>query len=169
MILSTLQDKIPMWAAWNSLLTVDPLPQQTVCYLQNISLPPTHNDVHETLHIVQRVAAECNEKYAVVTYDLSIAKLASQIQTQDSPQFDNVFIMFGAFHIQMAYFNCIGFFIDGRGGKTIMLDCEVLAQGSLNGFISAGHFNRDKIIFLLWHVASCTSNVSLITHPFQSL
>ena len=52
MILSTLQDKIPMWAAWNSLLTVDPLPQQTVCYLQNISLPPTHNDVvRETLKI----------------------------------------------------------------------------------------------------------------------
>ena len=145
MILSTLKDKIPMWAAWNSLLTVYPLLQQPICYLQNISLPPTHNDVVcETMRIAQRVAAECNEKYVVVTYNLGIAKPASQIQAQESSQFDNVFIMFGTFHIQMAYFDCIGFFIDGNGGETIMLYYEVLTPGSLNGFISARHSNKDK-------------------------
>jgi hypothetical protein len=145
MILSTLPKPVPMWAPWNSLITADKLPQQNVCYLQNISLPPTRLDVvAETLRIAQKVASECKEKYAVVTYDLGIAKPASQIQAAESPQFDNVFIMFGAFHIMMAYFSSIGFFIDGSGGDTIMLDSEVLASGSLNGFLSGKHFNRCK-------------------------
>ena len=73
-----------------------------------------------------------------------MAKPASQIQAHDSPRYDNVFIMFGPFHIMMAYFSCIGFFLDGSGGEIMMLDAEVLASGSLNGFISGKHYNRNK-------------------------
>lgn len=144
MILTSVE-KIPMWSAWNSLITVDVLPQQRVCYLQNISLPSTRLDVvAETLRMAQNVASECSEKYAIVTYDLAIAKPASQIQEQEAPLYDNVFVMFGAFHIMMAYFSAVGFYIDGSGGDTIMLDSEVLASGSLQGFLSGKHFNRCK-------------------------
>ena len=145
MILSTLHDKLPTWVAWNSIFTTDHLPRQTICYLQNICLPPTRMDViAETLKIAQQVATECKEEYAVVTYDLGIAKPASQLQAQESPKYDNVFVMFGAFHIMMTYFSCIGQFIDGSGGDSIMLDVEVLASGSLNVFLSGKHYNRCK-------------------------
>ena len=149
-ILSIMKTSLPMWAAWNSLITKDSLPRQTIGYLQNISLPPTRLDVvAETMRVAQRVASECNEKYAVVTYDLAIAKPASQIQVTESPLFDNVFIMFGAFHIMMCFFSCIGYYIDGSGGETILLDSEVLAAGSLNGFLSGKHYNRCKRIHVL--------------------
>ena len=74
-----------MWRAWNSLVHKDQLPQQSIGYIENIDLPPTRLDVvQETLSIAQKVAQECGDKYAIVHYDLAIAKPALIIQAQVS-------------------------------------------------------------------------------------
>ncbi len=125
-LLSSLNNAIPLWSGWNSLIHTDTLPQQRICYLQNINLPPTRLDVvAETLRTAQKIAQECNEPYAIVTYDLAIAKPASQIRNTEDPLFKNLFIMWGAFHIMMAFFACLGFFLDGSGGDTILTDSDV--------------------------------------------
>ena len=72
--------------------------------------------VAETLTISQEVASECDEQYAIVHYDLSIAKPAMQIHKADSPRFDNIVIMYGPFHIEMAFSAALGYLIDGSGG-----------------------------------------------------
>ena len=91
--------RTPMWAGWNSLVTADDSPQQRIEYMKNITLPPTRNDVvAKTLAVSQAVARECNEKYAIVHYDLAVAKPALQIQDAEKPKFDNVFICFGPFY-----------------------------------------------------------------------
>ena len=133
----------PMWTGWNSLITEDPLPKQNVLYMENISLPPTRLDVVvETMKISQQVASECDEEYIVVHYDLAIAKPALQIQATESPRFDNLFIAFGHFHICLAYFGALGHFIENSGGPEILTESDVLASGSLNGFLSGKHYNR---------------------------
>ena len=38
------------------------------------------------------VAKECGDKYAIVKYDLAVAKIAKQIQIQNSPKCDDCFI-----------------------------------------------------------------------------
>ena len=132
-----------MWSGWNSMFTLDPLPLQTVAYMNSINLPPTRLDVvAETLKISQQVAMESEEPFVVVHYDLAVAKPAMQIQQEERPQFNNVLICFRAFHIEMAYFGALGHFLDGSGGSTIMADADVLAPGSLNGFILGKHYNR---------------------------
>ena len=65
-----------------------------------------------------------------------------QIQLAEAPLFDNVFICFGAFHIMLAYFASLGYLLDGSGGPDILTESEVLAAGSLNGFMSGKHYNR---------------------------
>ena len=73
-------DPTPMWPGWNALVTEDPLPQQRIAYMENLSLLPTRLDVvAETLNISKKVAAECGDEYAVVHYDLAVAKLAMLI------------------------------------------------------------------------------------------
>ena len=37
-------------------------------------------------------------------YDLAIAKLAMQIQAEEKPTFDKIFISLGSFHLEMAFF-----------------------------------------------------------------
>ena len=44
----------------------------------------------------------------------------------------------------MSYFSGLGYYIGGSGGDTIMLCVEVLASGSLNGFLSGKHYNHCK-------------------------
>ena len=95
---SELQNHSPMWVGWNARLTVDPLPQQTIGYMDNLNLPSTRLDVvPETMKLSQKLATECGESYAVVRYDLAVAKPALQIQSEESPLYDNVFVCFGAF------------------------------------------------------------------------
>lgn len=94
---------------------------------------------------------ECGETYAIVTYDLAIAKPALQVQAQESPIFDNIlFICFGAFHICMAYFNVLGYIIESSGCTDVLCSAEVLAQGSVRGFIAGKHFNRCRRIHPLF-------------------
>lgn len=84
----------------NTKLFVVPLPKQTVLYMPNIDRSPTSNDVVvETLNITKKCAEECGQKYGLVTYDLDIASRASKIQITESPKFDDVFILFGSFHL----------------------------------------------------------------------
>jgi len=135
--------EVPMCEGWNALITPDPLPKQSIGYMENINFPPTRLDVvAETLKQSQRVASECEQQYVVVHYDLAVAKLAMQIQSTEAPLYDNVFICFGPFHILLAYFACLGHIIDGYGGPNILTETVVLAPGSLDGFLSGKHYNR---------------------------
>ena len=60
------------------------------------------------LHATHQTASECKEPYALVTYDLAVAKIAKQIQATEKPLLDDVFLMFGSFHIEMSYFSSLG-------------------------------------------------------------
>lgn len=72
--------------------------------------------------------------------------MAMQLQLQEQPKFNNLFINLGAFHIEMAFFKALGKFIDSSGIVDILVQSEVIAEGSTNGFIDGKHFNRCKRI-----------------------
>ena len=78
------------------------------------------------------------------TYDLDVAKTAHRIQVTDQPEFDNLFIMFGVFHILMCFFRAIGKVIAESGGPSMLTDSGVLAPGSLRGFTECFNYNRCK-------------------------
>ena len=85
--------------------------------MDHIQFPPTSTSTAvETLRRPQQVGKECGQYYITVTYDMSIAKIAKQIQSEEAPTFDNVFIMFGSLHIELAYFSALGRLIEGSGG-----------------------------------------------------
>lgn len=135
----------PMWVGFNSKIVQDNSPKQKVTYLTPINLSPTDKSVVlETMSQAQKAAQECHQRYIQITYDLAIAKIALQIQATEHPRFDNVFIHLGSFHIMMAYFKAIGKFIDDCGLSYMMVQSDLLASGSVNGYISGKHFNRCK-------------------------
>jgi hypothetical protein len=144
---------IPAWVGYNSMIYQDNSSKQTISYLTTINESPTTvSVVLETMRQAQKVAEECNEDYMEVTYDLAIAKVALQIQSMETPQFDNLFIHFGSFHIIMAYFKAIGKLIDSCGITNIMVNADILASGSINSFITGKHFNRCKRIHPLLYL-----------------
>lgn len=90
------------------------------------------------------IASESGKQSIAVTYDMAIAKLAMQIQSEEQPVFDRVFVALGSFHIELALWNAFGKVIAESGGPHILNECEVLAMGSLNSFIKGKNYKRCK-------------------------
>ena len=82
---------------------------QSVSYLPQINESPTsHFVVVETSRRSLKIADEGNRGSVSVTYDLAIAKIALQVQAEEKPTFDRIFIPIGSFHIEMAFFQPLG-------------------------------------------------------------
>ena len=147
-------ERLPMWAGFNAKFHKDKIQKQDVYYLPNLEHPPTENEVViETMKISQRCAEECKQNYALVTYDLDVAKRAVKIQNTESPTFDNLFVMFGIFHIMICLFRCIGKFIEESGGPDLLSESDCLAPGSTKGFLKCTTFKRCKRVHSLLALA----------------
>ena len=130
---------------FHSQLLVDRSLMQRVSYMTTINASPTNKYVLiETMKQALQVANACGQEFMQVTYDLAIAKAALQIQSVGWPRFNRLFIDFGTFHIDLAYYKGVERFIENSGVTNIMIDYEILARGSLSGFITGKHYNRCK-------------------------
>lgn len=164
-------DGATRWFEWNSKRIIDTNPIQNIGYLPNLNASPTSDSVvMRTLQTAVDIADECQQKYIVVTYDLAIASKAYKIRTEMAPRFDRTFIALGSFHTELSFFKVkfvfpstgglflssnsnrgynsfsqvIGKFIDSSGLPKLMVDSNLLADGSVRGFLSGTHFNRCK-------------------------
>lgn len=137
--------KVPMWVGFNSVISDDAHPKQKISYLTPINSSPTNKSVVlETMKQSQKICQDLQQTSIQVTYDLAIAKVALQIQATEKPTFDNLFIHLGPFHIMMAYFKVLGKVIIDCGLPNVMVQSNLLAMGSLNGFLEGKHFNKCK-------------------------
>ena len=99
-------DKIPMWAGWNVINSTNLPQKQIVCYTKPIQLSPTRTDVvKETMKHSIDIANTVKQRQAFVTYNLAIAKIAKKMQSEESLVYDNLFIIFGTFHIELPFFH----------------------------------------------------------------
>ena len=123
---------IPTQTGWNTKKHTETSPQKLVCYIKQTQLSPTWaNLVKETLKRSQVVAEECGPKYSLVTYGLAIAKIVKRIQCEETPQLTNVYIMFGSFRIEMAFFSSL---VESSEGPYILSESSVVAMGFIYKF-----------------------------------
>ena len=81
-----LHSLIPLLPGWNYKLHKPIQYSEKVCYLPQINQSLTnHLVVAETLCRSLQIAQEAKKNSLVVTYDLAIAKIAMQIQKEESP------------------------------------------------------------------------------------
>ena len=111
--------------------------------MENIRLPPTREDVVKvTFKRSQVVAKECGDKYSIVTYDLVVAKIARQIQIQNSPKCDDCFMQFCQFHTILSLFLLIGKVLEGSGATFFLSEAKIIAGGSINKFLKRKSYNH---------------------------
>ena len=133
----------PMHAGFMSKYIKDPLPLQRICYMDPIPRSPTNNEVvRETMIRTLNIAKETKQDFAVVTYDLAIALKAYSIQAIETPLFDNLLILLGNFHIELAFYGAVGTLINESGIEFILAEADILAEGSMRGFIKGKFYNR---------------------------
>ena len=84
---------------------------------------------------------------------MAIAKIVERIQCEETSQIDNVFIMVGSFHIEMACFSSPGKIIDGSGGPYILSEISVVAMGAINKFLRGKVYHRCSRGYILLSTA----------------
>ena len=135
----------PLWAGWNSVRCENRDYVQKVWCLPQINESPTsHAVVAETMKRSLKVAEEAGRQTIPVTYDLAIVRIALQIQGEESPKYDNLFVTLGAFHVELAFFKAIGKVIAEFGGPYVLQESDVLAKGSLQSFITGKNYKPCK-------------------------
>ena len=131
MISFNLLENTPMWTDWNTERFIEKCSRQRVEYMRHIPFPPTRTDVvKEKIVQSKMLSEECGSNFAVITYDLAIAKIAKKIQNEEPNEFKNVFIMFG--YIEGSIFFAIGKLIEESGGPYLLIGSGVIAPGSMN-------------------------------------
>ena len=127
----------PTWTRWNSKRPEEVIPQQAVLYMKHIPLSSARDDViKETMWRSMQVANECGENFAIVSYDLLMAKQTKKIQAEESPEFDDLFIQFVQFHIMLSFLSSLGRIIEGSGGPYVLIEAEIVAPGWIHEQIS---------------------------------
>ena len=138
---------VPPWIGWNASKIASTKFQQKVWYLQQINASPTqHAVVEETMNPTLKLADEAKKETVAVTYDLAIAKIAMQIQKQESPKYDRLFVTLGPFHMELAFFKAIGKVIAESGGPYVLQEAEAIASGSLKTFLAGRNYKRCKTL-----------------------
>ena len=79
-----------------------------------------------------------------MTHNLTITKMALQLQEEEVPKFDVSFVALGGFHIQGAAFVVFGKHIAKCGGPDILNECHITEQRSLKSFISGKGYKKTK-------------------------
>ena len=98
-------------------------PCTLVTYVDPISLPPTKNDVVcEPMVRSIQVSKEMKQKYAIVTYDLAVALKTYCMQAVQAPKFDNLIILLGNFHIELAFFGAVDTYIADSGVEHLLTE-----------------------------------------------
>ena len=137
-------DGIPLWSGWNSRwVKQSKTTHHKVCYMTSIPFLPTRIDViKEVMVKSEEVRVECGEMVLPVCFDLAIAKIAPQIPCQEAPEYDNLFILFGQFHLELNVFSALGKLIEGSGGPCVLSEAGVISAGSINKFLKGKMYNR---------------------------
>ena len=121
---------VPMWVGWNarqeSLNTSNKIwPSsaqftRSIFYLSQMNQSPTSIAVvGETLKRALAFANQSERDSIAVTYDLAIAKIAMQLQAEESQKFGKVFVAMGSFHMELTIFGAIGKHIAESGAEML--------------------------------------------------
>ena len=89
-----------------------------------------------------KVSGEVDQEYAIVTFDLAVAKKAYALVWQYSDQFSKLLIRMGVFHTTCSLFGTVRKMIKGCGFSEIIIESGICASGSLDRVVSGRHFNR---------------------------
>ena len=91
-----------------------------------------------------KIASEGQKENISMTYDHAIAKLVMQIQAEEKPAFNKIFISLGSFHLEIAFFSALDEIIEELSGPHILNEINILAKGSTASFLRGKSYKRCK-------------------------
>ena len=132
------------WSAFNARIHAKDVPPAcTIGYCQTIDASPTEPRTVYTL--LKRSVAICDQlgqEDVVIVLDQAIYCKAKEIIWQYPKDFSRVILRMGAFHICCNFLGLLGKRYGDAGLSDVLIECGVVAPGSLPAVLSGHHYNR---------------------------
>ena len=140
------------WSGFHSRLS-EVKPVKTLSTL----LPLLHDSINSTamvrhtMDIVKQILLKINpDQCPVITADQPVYALGKQIQWMYPKLYgeDKLVMMMGALHIEMAFLNAIGDWMEGSGWVEVVSKAEINSPGRAEAFLSGSHVKRSRYVAL---------------------
>eukprot|EP00112_Aurelia_sp_Birch-Aquarium-sp1_P011752 Seg2473.2 transcript_id=Seg2473.2/GoldUCD/mRNA.D3Y31 product="hypothetical protein" protein_id=Seg2473.2/GoldUCD/D3Y31 len=122
--------------------------------------------LRRTMGVVKQILLKLNPQQAVVlTADQPVYALGKQVKWM-YPEFygeSKIVMMMGALHIEMAFLNTIGDWLEGSGWVEILVKAEVNTPGRAESFLSGSQVKRSRYA----HQVSCAALYLLLEEAFK--
>lgn len=111
-------------------------------------MPPLNVSINEnsTVQHILETSLAASEKvgqpYAIVTFDLAVAKKAYTLVWQYPDKFSKVVVRMGVYHTICSLFGTVGKMMQGSGFAEIGVEAGICPSGSLEKVMSGKHYNR---------------------------
>ena len=147
-VLSSKDQFLPTFSGWCVAIQTGQLADIEIEKTSLTYLPPVNHPIkdfatiYKVFEIIQNQAKKANMPYANVTLDVGAAINAYKVLWNYEDKFKNIVIHLGDFHFMKECFGAVGSLISGSGFEDIIHQSGLCSSGSLNGVISASHYNR---------------------------
>ena len=117
--------------------------ESTIGYFESINAPTTEmSTVFEILKRSCRIMEKLKLPSIVCVFDQAIYSKACEIVWKKKSMFQDVVLMLGNFHLMMMYLGVIGKRFGDAGLRDVMVQSDVIAQGSIDKALSGHTYNR---------------------------
>ncbi len=138
----------PRFAGWIILLSKKTDSKETkLTYMPPIQKPITEYAAFFEMFFKSReLAKQANMSYTHITLDVGAAIKAYHVIWNNPTLWSDIIIHLGDFHAMMTYFGVIGTFVEGSGFEDVLFQAGLCSSGSITGFLSGKHYNRNWLL-----------------------
>jgi hypothetical protein len=143
---------LPSWSGFFTQLTTLVPDKSRIGYLPIIDGSPTDlGVVNAVLSQSIDIADKLNQNSIVVVMDEAVYAKAQLIRWTDDVFQNRLVLRLGEFHVIMCFLGIIGKRFQDGGLRDILIESNIVAEGSINGVLSGKHYNRSirsmKIVY----------------------
>ena len=137
------------WAAYHASNMSDPINPPVI----NALLPLFYNKaaslamIKHGMNVIMAATSHLNPgQVAVMAVDQPLFALAKFIQWKfpETHGEDNMIVMFGGLHIEIALWHLVGDLLDGSGWTTALCESGVASSGTAESFLRASHLTKTR-------------------------
>ncbi|KAK2579947.1 hypothetical protein KPH14_007627 [Odynerus spinipes] len=140
------------WTGFMEKLTCNELyAQSRIVCLPFLNHPPSNYDtIYTVLNLAVDRIFNKKQKTAFVTFDQPLYWKAKEIvHSTENPEFSNLVIRLGGFHLAMSFLGSIGIIMDGSGLKELI--SEIYAPASVDKMLGGHAYSRAVRAHILVH------------------
>ena len=121
--------------------------------------------VRHCMEVIKQLTLHLNpsQKQIIITGDQPVYALGKQVQWNYHDQFPDIFWMMGPLHIEMAFLDAIGNWLDGSGWTDVFERAKISTTGRIESYLTGRKVKRTRYA----HQVSLASLVHLSVLAFQ--